>query len=238
MRRCIITGSRHRPAWRDGGRHDCRSIGSFQFASAQPGRGARGQRRRRRRADLLPRAAARRAGPAADLHRRSDTASPGSAADRAAQDRTAAASRADLCPADRDPAARRGPDHHHRYAAAVHTPDRSGIDRHRRPRRRSAQAGAAADRRRDRPALRRRFSAAISGPELRAQREGTATVRVHIGADGRVVAVEQVRATSAAFFEATRRQALAKWRFRPASRGGIAEDSWRTMTVHFVLTDG
>lgn len=82
------------------------------------------------------------------------------------------------------------------------------------------------------------FQPQYPGPELRAQREGTATVRVHIGADGRVVAVEQVRATSAAFFEATRRQALAKWRFRPASRGGIAEDSWRTMTVHFVLTDG
>ncbi len=74
-------------------------------------------------------------------------------------------------------------------------------------------------------------------PELRLQREGTATVRLHIGGDGRVIEVQQVRATSPAFFDATRRQAMSKWRFRPAMRGGVAQDSWKTMTVTFVLTD-
>lgn len=72
--------------------------------------------------------------------------------------------------------------------------------------------------------------------EIRAQREGKVTVRVRIGTDGRVAAVEQVRATSAAFFEATRRHAIARWRFKPATRGGKPEESWKTMNVTFVLT--
>jgi len=50
-----------------------------------------------------------------------------------------------------------------------------------------------------------------------------------------VKAVEQVSATSNAFFEATRRQALAKWRFKPATRGGIPQESWKTMSVRFEL---
>jgi len=71
--------------------------------------------------------------------------------------------------------------------------------------------------------------------ELRAQRDGNVSVRVLIGTDGRVKAVEQVSATSPAFFEATRKQALAKWRFKPATRGGIPQESWKTMSVRFEL---
>ncbi|WP_066798065.1 energy transducer TonB [Sphingomonas soli] len=71
--------------------------------------------------------------------------------------------------------------------------------------------------------------------ELRAQRDGTVSVRVLIGTDGRVKAVEQVSATSAAFFEATKRQALNKWRFKPATRGGVPQESWKTMSVRFEL---
>ncbi len=71
--------------------------------------------------------------------------------------------------------------------------------------------------------------------ELRAQRDGTVSVRVLIGTDGRVKAVEQINATSAAFFEATKRQALGKWRFKPATRGGIPQESWKTMSVRFEL---
>lgn len=86
------------------------------------------------------------------------------------------------------------------------------------------------------PRFARDFQPQYPGAELRMQREGTATVRVHIGPDGRVTEVQQVRATSPGFFEATKRQALAKWRFRPATRGGVPEDSWQTLTVTFVLT--
>lgn len=65
--------------------------------------------------------------------------------------------------------------------------------------------------------------------------EGAVTVRVLVGADGRVKAVEQVRSIGDAFFAATKRQALSRWRFKPATRDGIPYESWRTMTVRFVL---
>ncbi|MGN5375585.1 energy transducer TonB [Sphingomonas hankookensis] len=68
-------------------------------------------------------------------------------------------------------------------------------------------------------------------------RDGMVVVRVLVGTDGRVVAVEQVRATSAAFFDATRRRALSRWRFRPATRDGVAVESWREMTVRFNMED-
>lgn len=73
--------------------------------------------------------------------------------------------------------------------------------------------------------------------ERRADREGKVTVRVLIGADGRVKRVERVSATSDAFFRVTEQRALARWRFRPGTRGGVAQEAWRTMTVTFVLSD-
>lgn len=68
--------------------------------------------------------------------------------------------------------------------------------------------------------------------------EGIVQVRVLIGTDGRVKAVELVRTDSPGFFEATKRRALSKWRFRPATRGGIAEESWKEMTVRFQIRQG
>lgn len=68
-------------------------------------------------------------------------------------------------------------------------------------------------------------------------REGRVAVRVLIGTDGRVHAVEPVSATSDAFMEATRRRALERWRFRPALRDGVAVESWRQMTVRFELAE-
>ncbi len=69
-------------------------------------------------------------------------------------------------------------------------------------------------------------------------RDGVVVVRVLVGANGRVAAIEPVRATSDAFFEATKRRALSKWRFRPATRDGVAVESWREMTVRFTMADG
>lgn len=65
--------------------------------------------------------------------------------------------------------------------------------------------------------------------------EGVAKVRVLIGTDGRVKAVELIHADSPGFFEETRRRALAKWRFKPATRGGVPEESWKVMTVRFEI---
>lgn len=73
--------------------------------------------------------------------------------------------------------------------------------------------------------------------ERRMGREGKVVVRVLVGIDGRVVQVELLSAVSDAFFAATRKQALEKWRFTPATRDGVPQEDWRTMTVTFVLND-
>lgn len=83
----------------------------------------------------------------------------------------------------------------------------------------------------------RDFQPAYPAAEQRADREGRVTVRVLVGADGRVRQVERVSATSDAFWRATQERALSKWRFRPATRDGVAEQGWRTMTVTFVLSE-
>ncbi|MFZ3484303.1 TonB family protein [Sphingomonas sp. 3-13AW] len=79
------------------------------------------------------------------------------------------------------------------------------------------------------------FQPAYPPVERRADRNGIVTVRVRIGTDGRVLAVEPVRATSDAFLEATRKQALSRWRFRPATRDGVPVESWHVMTVRFEM---
>lgn len=72
---------------------------------------------------------------------------------------------------------------------------------------------------------------------IREEREGVVTVRVLIGIDGHVKALEALRADAPAFLEATRKQALAKWHFLPATRDGVPVESWREMTVRFELPD-
>ncbi|MGH6695404.1 TonB family protein [Sphingopyxis sp.] len=71
--------------------------------------------------------------------------------------------------------------------------------------------------------------------EQRGGIEGAAKVRVLIGTDGRVKAVELVSTDSPGFFEETKRRAFAKWRFKPATRGGVPEESWKVMTVRFEI---
>jgi protein TonB len=73
--------------------------------------------------------------------------------------------------------------------------------------------------------------------EQRLEREGSVRVRVVIDARGRVVSIEKLSATSDAFWEATRRQALAHWRFRPATEDGRPIQGTMVMTVTFRLAD-
>ena len=87
------------------------------------------------------------------------------------------------------------------------------------------------------PRFAKAFQPAYPPGERRAEREGRVTVRVLIGTDGWVKEVERVSAASDAFFAVTREQALAKWRFTPATRDGIPQEVWRTMSVSFVLDD-
>lgn len=73
--------------------------------------------------------------------------------------------------------------------------------------------------------------------EIRAQTEGKLTARVLVGVDGRVKAIEIIRTPSKGLSEATRRHALARWRFKPATRDGVPYEDWMTMTLNFRLVD-
>jgi protein TonB len=73
--------------------------------------------------------------------------------------------------------------------------------------------------------------------EIRAGRDGRVQVRITIGPDGRVVDVARLSATSDAFFQATREQALRYWRFRPATVDGRPVEETRVMSVVFRLED-
>lgn len=94
-----------------------------------------------------------------------------------------------------------------------------------------AMIGAAID-----PRFARAFQPDYPAAERRAGTEGVVRIRVLIGIDGRVVQVERIAAASDGLFEATRRQALGKWRFKPATRGDIPVESWKVMTVRFELS--
>jgi periplasmic protein TonB len=65
--------------------------------------------------------------------------------------------------------------------------------------------------------------------------EGSATIRVLVGTDGRVRQAIVVSATHPDFGKAAMRQALKAWRFKPAMRGDIAVEDWVTLPVTFVI---
>lgn len=73
--------------------------------------------------------------------------------------------------------------------------------------------------------------------EQRLERGGTVRLRVQVGPDGRVISVERISATSDAFWAATQRHALARWRFRPATLDGRPVESSKVMTVTFRIED-
>ena len=85
------------------------------------------------------------------------------------------------------------------------------------------------------------FRAALQPPypaiEERAQREGQVRVRITIDANGRVTAIDQLSATSDAFWRVTQRQALSRWRFRPATVDGRPVESTMLFTVTFRLPE-
>ncbi|MEG3181533.1 energy transducer TonB [Sphingomonas sp. LT1P40] len=86
-----------------------------------------------------------------------------------------------------------------------------------------------------------RYADALQPPypasEIRAQTEGSVSLRVLIGVDGRVKAIEILRSPSDGLSKATRRHALAKWRFKPATRDGIPVESWKSMTLRFQIIE-
>ncbi len=87
------------------------------------------------------------------------------------------------------------------------------------------------------PRYARDFQPVYPPAEQRAGRDGTVVLKVLVGVDGRVVRAEQLTATSDEFWRVTLKQALGRWRFKPATRDGIPYEAWRTMTVRFRLDD-
>lgn len=71
---------------------------------------------------------------------------------------------------------------------------------------------------------------------LRREIEGSATIRVLVGPDGRVRQAAVVSATHPEFGQAAVKQALKAWRFKPATRGGTPVEDWVTLPVSFVIT--
>jgi periplasmic protein TonB len=86
-----------------------------------------------------------------------------------------------------------------------------------------------------------RYADAMQPPypasEERAERVGSVRVRITIDTNGRVAAIEQISATSAAFWRVTEQQARNRWRFRPATVDGRPVQSTMVFTVTFRLPD-
>ena len=83
----------------------------------------------------------------------------------------------------------------------------------------------------------REFQPLYPPAEQRAGRDGVVVLKVLVGVDGRVRDAQPLSATSDEFWRVTQKQALARWRFRPATRDGIPVEAWKTMTVRFHLED-
>ena len=65
--------------------------------------------------------------------------------------------------------------------------------------------------------------------------EGSATIRVLVGTDGRVREATVVSATHPDFGRAALRQALKAWRFKPATRGNEVVEDWVTIPITFQI---
>ncbi len=70
---------------------------------------------------------------------------------------------------------------------------------------------------------------------LQKEIEGTASIRVLIGTDGRVRQAQVVSASHPDFGKAAVKQALKSWRFKPATRGDVAVEDWQTLDVRFTI---
>lgn len=65
--------------------------------------------------------------------------------------------------------------------------------------------------------------------------EGSATISVLVGVDGRVRDARVVSATHPDFGRSAMRQALKAWRFKPATRNGEPVEDWITVPVTFQI---
>ena len=87
------------------------------------------------------------------------------------------------------------------------------------------------------PAYRGALQPPYPASMVRLNLDGEVRVRVTIGPDGRVTAVQLISATNPAFWAVTEHQALTRWRFRPATVDGRPVESSKVMNLHFQLQD-
>lgn len=84
-----------------------------------------------------------------------------------------------------------------------------------------------------------RFSGQFQPPYpsglLRMGEEGMITVRVLVGTNGRAKQIELINTPHEGFWTATKRHALGKWRFAPATKDGAPFESWITLKVRFEI---
>lgn len=70
---------------------------------------------------------------------------------------------------------------------------------------------------------------------LRNREQGTVMLRVLVGADGSVLSVEIEKTSGSRSLDRAAREAVAKWRFHPAARNGVAHSAWASVPVTFNL---
>ena len=89
------------------------------------------------------------------------------------------------------------------------------------------------------PKLNRRYARQFQPPypsgRLRLGEEGAVSVRVLVGSDGRAKDIQLIDTPHQDFWNATRRHALRKWRFSPATKDGVPYESWITLKVQFEI---
>ena len=85
------------------------------------------------------------------------------------------------------------------------------------------------------PRFARNFQPDYPAGLLQKEIEGSVKIKVLIGADGRVRQAIVLSASHPDFGKATERQALREWRFKPATRDGVAVEDWQTLTVTFTI---
>lgn len=87
------------------------------------------------------------------------------------------------------------------------------------------------------PRFARDFQPAYPAAREREGIEGRCPVTVTIAPSGRVTSVASNGCNDSAFFAATERQALRSWRFRPATRDGVAVESTQAIAVTFRMPE-
>ena len=85
------------------------------------------------------------------------------------------------------------------------------------------------------PRFARQFQPRYPSGLLRLDIEGNVSVRVLVGTDGRAKDIELISTPHPEFWETTRKHALRKWRFQPATKDGSPIESWISLKVRFEI---